>query len=77
MEPAALIAPGEDHNEAGSMKRAKSRRPAAKRSKLQSLGESTKKVGMKVKRSATRMLRSLGDAANIMPSRPARRRGAR
>jgi hypothetical protein len=58
------------------MKRAKSRRKPATRSKLQSLGDTTKKVGMKVKRSATRMLRSLGDATKVMQSRPARRRRA-
>ncbi len=59
------------------MKRAKSRRPAT-RSKLRSLGDTTKKVGMTVKRSAARMLRSLGDATSkVMPARPARRQRAR
>jgi hypothetical protein len=58
------------------MKRAKSRRPAT-RSKLRSLGDTTKKVGMTVKRSAARMLRSLGDATKVMQPRPARRRHAR
>jgi hypothetical protein len=58
------------------MKRAKSRHRPATRSKLQSLGDTTKKVGKKVKRTAARMLRSLGDATKVMQSRPARRRRA-
>jgi hypothetical protein len=59
------------------MKRAKSRARTAKRSKLQSLGDTTRKVGIKVKRSAAGMLRSIGDATKVMQSRPARRRPAR
>jgi hypothetical protein len=59
------------------MKRAKSPVRTAKRSRLQSLGDTTRKVGKTVKRSAARVLRSIGDATKVMQSRPARRRPAR
>jgi hypothetical protein len=58
------------------MKRAKSRARPAKRSKLQSLGDTTKKVGIKVKRSASRVIRTIGEATHVMQRRPARRRRA-
>ena len=64
--PAALLRLGEDVERQGVMKRAKSRGRTATRSKLRSLGDSTKEVGMKGKRAGARKLRSLGDSTKVV-----------